>query len=188
MPAMPPPARVSDNGPPSVVVGVPSDATSRGGEMPAASAGAGGADTSAAAAHGTGGGSTAPGHGAAGDRGAGLGLGARGGSALALAVPGDGGGDGAADAIYDELRQRLQAALVYPPRARPRRLTGVVEVELEIQPSGAITRVVVAVSSSHPLLDDAAVDTVRGLGQVPFPPSIRPRVLRVRLPVEFAFH
>jgi len=55
------------------------------------------------------------------------------------------------------------------------------------QPSGAITRVVVAVSSSHPLLDDAAVDTVRALGRVSFPSSIRPRVLRVRLPVEFAF-
>jgi len=185
-PAVPPPARGSGSGPPSVVVGVPSDATSHGGEM-LASAGAGGTDTSAAGAHGTGSGSAAPGRGAAGDGGAGLGFGARGGSALALAVPGDGGGDGAADAIYHELRQRLQAALVYPPRARPRRLTGVVEVELEIQPSGAITRVVVAVSSSHPLLDAAAVDTVRGLGQVPFPPSIRPRVLRVRLPVEFAF-
>jgi TonB family protein len=182
-----PPARVSGSSPPSVVVGVQSDVPTRGGEMPEGSAGAGGAGASATVAHGPGGDSAAPGRGAADDRGTGLGFGARGGSTLVLAIPGDGGGDGAAEAIYNELRRRLQEALVYPPRARPRRLTGVVEVELEIQPSGAITRVVVAVSSSHPLLDDAAVDTVRALGRVSFPSSIRPRVLRVRLPVEFAF-
>jgi TonB family protein len=176
---------VSEDGPSTVAGDAERPAADRGGgEMPAASASAGGADRGAATAHGTGGGSASTGRGGADDRGAGLGLGPR---ALALAVPGDGGGDGTADAIYKELRRRVQAALVYPSRARLRRLAGTVEVDLEIQPSGEITRVSVAVSSSHLVLDDAAVDTVRGLGRVSFPPSIRPRVLRVRLPVEFAF-
>jgi protein TonB len=110
--------------------------------------------------------------------------GAREGTSVALALPG--AGDGAADALYAELRRRLEQALIYPPAARRRRLTGVVEVELEIQPSGAITRVALAASSSHRILDDAALDTVRALDRVPFPPGIRPRTLRVRLPVEFA--
>jgi periplasmic protein TonB len=114
------------------------------------------------------------------------GLGAREGSTPALGLPGHGGADAAADALYAELRRRLEQALIYPPAARRRRLTGVVEVELEIEPSGAITRVALAASSSHRILDDAALDTVRGLDRVPFPPGIRPRTLRVRLPVEFA--
>jgi TonB family protein len=40
-------------------------------------------------------------------------------------------------------------------------------------------------SSSHALLDDAALDAARGLPRVPFPPDVRPRALRVRLPVVF---
>jgi len=48
-----------------------------------------------------------------------------------------------------------------------------------------ISRVEVVASSSHRVLDDAALDTVRGVGRVPFPPNVRPRSLRVRLPVVF---
>ena len=59
------------------------------------------------------------------------------------------------------------------------------QLELEIQPTGVISRVEVVASSSHRVLDEAAVDTVRGVGRVPFPPNVRPRPLRVRLPVVF---
>jgi len=123
---------------------------------------------------------------AAGDD-AGLELGAGEGSALALAVPAERGGDGSEYAgYYAVLRRRVQEALAYPATARRRALTGTVQVELDIQPTGAITQVVLAVSSSHRVLDEAALEAVRGIERLPFPPDLRPRRLRVRLPVVFA--
>jgi TonB family protein len=60
-----------------------------------------------------------------------------------------------------------------------------VNVEIEVAPSGAIARAAVVGSSSHPILDDAALDAVRALPRVPFPAALRPRALRARLPVVF---
>jgi protein TonB len=118
--------------------------------------------------------------------GVGSGVGARQGSAVALAVPGDGGGDAAEYTGYFALlRSRLQEALRYPTAARRRGLTGTVHVDLEIAPTGAIGNVVLATSSSHRLLDEAALEAVRALERVPFPAGVRPRHLRVRLPVVF---
>ncbi len=114
--------------------------------------------------------------------------GAGAGPQLARRSPGSEGGDGA-PAVYAEylsrLRQRLHEALRYPPAARRRGLTGAVTIELTILPSGLIRDVSVVTSSSHPLLDDAAVETVRELRAQPFPASLPPRTLRVRLPVVF---
>jgi periplasmic protein TonB len=118
--------------------------------------------------------------------GAGPGLGARDGGVLALAVPGDGGGEAAEYREYGELvRRRIKELLTYPPSARRRGLSGTVEIEVEIESTGAIGGVRLAASSSHRVLDDAALDAVRGLRRVPFPPEVRPRALRVRLPVVF---
>ena len=131
---------------------------------------------------------TAPaGLGSATDGAAGPGLGARDGTALALAVPGGGGGGEAAEyaGYYALLRRRVFESLTYPPVARRRSLSGTVQLELEIQPTGVISRVEVVASSTHRVLDEAALDTVRGVGRVPFPPDVRPRPLRVRLPVVF---
>jgi TonB family protein len=118
--------------------------------------------------------------------GGGAGFGGRAGSALTLAVPGDGGGDAAEYAGYFALlRRRLAESLVYPAAARRRGLSGTVQIEVEIESNGAIGVVLVFASSSHRLLDDAALEAVRGLGRVHFPPDVRPRRLRVRLPVVF---
>ena len=59
------------------------------------------------------------------------------------------------------------------------------QIELAIEPTGAISEVLLAASSSHRLLDEAALEAVRGLERVPFPSGLRPRRLRVRLPVVF---
>lgn len=115
-------------------------------------------------------------------------LGVRDGAPLTLAVPGQGagGGDAAEYAAYLAfLRGRVLDSLTYPAVARRRGLTGTVQVDLDIQPTGVISRVVVVTSSSHRVLDEAAVEAVRGLGRVPFPSNVRPRLLRVRLPVVF---
>ncbi|HET9491697.1 MAG TPA: energy transducer TonB [Methylomirabilota bacterium] len=83
------------------------------------------------------------------------------------------------------LRQRIHEALRYPPAARRRGLTGAVTIELTVLPSGVISDVKVVHSSSHSLLDDAAVETVQELRAQRFPPNVPARPLRVRLPVVF---
>lgn len=54
-----------------------------------------------------------------------------------------------------------------------------------IQPSGAIEDVRVVESSSHTILDTAAVAAVRDLPAQPMPSDLPRRPLRVRLPVVF---
>jgi protein TonB len=83
------------------------------------------------------------------------------------------------------VRRRIAAALRYPPAARRRGLTGTVQIEMVIAASGVVTAADVVASSSHTLLDDAALETVKSLGRQPFPEHLRPRTLRVRLPVVF---
>jgi TonB family protein len=56
-------------------------------------------------------------------------------------------------------------------------------MEIVIQPTGAIGPVSLLRSSSHRILDEAAVDTIRRLPPLPFPAELPPRTLRVRLPV-----
>jgi protein TonB len=119
-------------------------------------------------------GSSTPGSGGAGG-GAGLGSG--------------GPTGGAAGAEYGSylagVRRRILDALRYPPPARSRGLAGTVYLEIFIKSDGAIGDVAVTSSSSHPLLDEAALEAVRSLSPQPFPKGLKPRPLRVRLPVVF---
>jgi protein TonB len=73
----------------------------------------------------------------------------------------------------------------YPESARRRSLTGTAHVQITLEPSGRIAEVELVRSSSHRALDDAALDGVRALRRIPFPPEVAPRALRVRLPVVF---
>jgi protein TonB len=104
---------------------------------------------------------------------------------LALA----GSGTGAPGAEYGpyltRLRQRVQVSLRYPAAARRRGLQGIVALEIVIRPDGTVDAVVLADSSAHGLLDEAALETVRRLAPEPFPAGVAPRLLRVRLPVVF---
>jgi TonB family protein len=54
-----------------------------------------------------------------------------------------------------------------------------------IGPDGKVAMAGVAESSSHRLLDEAALEAVRSVAPVPFPSGLPPRALRVRLPVVF---
>ncbi len=105
---------------------------------------------------------------------------------LALATPGSGGDAGVYAEYLAGLRRRIQESLSYPSMARRRGLAGTVQLEVEIAPTGAVVDVKVVGSSSHAVLDAAAVETVRDLRRVPFPSGVPPRRLRVRLPVVFA--
>jgi len=171
----------------------PSHSTIVGGSPSAGGAVSGSASPGPTAGGGSGAGSLAPGAGSAdGGRGTGEGVSASGGAGagtggpLALAVPGEGGGEGAEYAAYLALvRRRIHELLTYPSVARHRGVSGTVHIEVEIAATGAVGRVSLAASSSHRVLDDAALDAARGVRHVPFPPNVRPRPLRVRLPVVF---
>jgi protein TonB len=165
-PAAPAPPRESDAGAPAPVTALVASGET-GGVARSGSAGAvGGAPASAG-----------------GPPAAGAGAGRGGEGMLALAVPGDGGG--AYGAYLALLRRRVQESLTYPAAARRRGLSGTVHLEITLEATGAIGPVALVRSSSHALLDDAALEAVRGLGRVPFPPEVRPRALRVRLPIVF---
>jgi protein TonB len=114
---------------------------------------------------------------------------AGGGGAVGAAAVGPGGGDGGIRAEFGpylvRFRQRIQDALHYPPTARRRGLGGTVHLEIDLLPSGRVASVVVRSSSSHEVLDEAALETVRRLAPDPFPPALPPRPLRIRLPIVF---
>ena len=118
------------------------------------------------------------------DRGSGAGPG----SSVALAAPGA-GGSGAPPAEYGaylrQFRQRVQESLVYPLAARRRSLTGTVQIEILIEPSGAVGGVKLVESSSHGILDAAVLESVKQLPPLPFPPHLVPRTIRARLPIVF---
>ena len=86
--------------------------------------------------------------------------------------------------LMDTLGCGLEA-LTYPAAARRRGMSGTVHLDISVEPTGRIADVLVVRSSSHELLDAAAVDAVRRLRHVPFPAGVRPRPVRVRLPVVF---
>ena len=100
---------------------------------------------------------------------------------------GDGAGGGASEygPYLAQWRRRIHENLRYPLAARRRSLTGTVQLDIVIQPNGAVVKVEVAESSSYGLLDEAAVEAVRGLSPLPFPAHLAPRPLRARLPVVF---
>jgi TonB family protein len=95
------------------------------------------------------------------------GLAGSGGALLALAAPGEGRSSVPAEygPYLARFRQRLQEVLV--------------------EPSGQIRSVRLLSSSSHAVLDAAALDTVRGLAPLPLPEHLPRRPLKIRLPVVF---
>lgn len=109
------------------------------------------------------------------------------GSRFALAGPGTGRNEVPAEfgPYLAGFRQRIQELVVYPLAARRRGLAGRVEIEVILEPSGRVRDVTVAASSSHSLLDEAALEAVRSLKPVPLPENLPRRPLRVRLPVVF---
>ncbi len=105
-----------------------------------------------------------------------------------LATPGS-GGSGAAPAEYGpylrQFRQRVQESLVYPLAARRQGLGGTVELHVWLEATGRVRDVQVARSSSHGVLDAAALETIRRLGPVPFPESLPRRPLLIRIPLVY---
>ena len=112
---------------------------------------------------------------------------------VAALPPGTGGAGGGLGAVVgseygpylEQIRQRIQETLRYPPSAVRRGVSGTVQLELSIATDGKISSVSVVTSSAHDSLDRAAVDTARSLPRVPFPRDVRAQPLRVLVPVVF---
>lgn len=125
----------------------------------------------------------------AGSRSTGEARGEGGGTGTTLALGTSGPGSGSIPAEYgpylQRFRQHVQEALVYPFAARRQGLRGSVELDVWLDPTGRVRDVKVARSSSHGLLDDAALETVRHLEPLPFPGSLPRRALLIRLPLVF---
>jgi protein TonB len=66
------------------------------------------------------------------------------------------------------IRERIQAALVYPPLARLRRLEGMARVQFEIGADGRPGELAVAGSTGHAILDRAALAAVEAAAPLPW--------------------
>lgn len=108
-----------------------------------------------------------------------------GGASLVASTGGPGTGSAEYGAYLAQWRRRIHENLRYPLAARRRSLTGTVQLDIVIHPNGVVASVQIAESSSHGLLDEAAMEAVRGLSPLPFPSHLVPRPLRARLPVVF---
>jgi protein TonB len=122
--------------------------------------------------------------------GTGAGTGASGAGApttLAARAPGAGGSGVAAEygPYLARFRERVQQGLRYPLAARRQGLSGTVEIDVTIDADGRVRAAEVVASSSHSVLDEAATDAVKRVGQVALPENLPRRALRVRLPLVF---
>jgi len=186
-PPVPAPSPAEPAVPPALVI-VPQPAPAAtpvpppGSSMTSAPADGGGQASEGAVAAGPGGGTGPPTRGDA-DRGSGGGPGAP----LALATPGTGGPGAAPEygPYLRQFRQRVQERLIYPLAARRQGLGGTVELHVWLETTGRVRDVQVARSSSHSVLDDAAVETIRRVGPVPFPESLPRRPLLIRIPLVY---
>ena len=66
------------------------------------------------------------------------------------------------------IRERIQAAVVYPPLARLRRLEGVAQVRFSIAVDGNPQDLSVAGSTGHAILDRAALAAVEAAAPLPW--------------------
>jgi protein TonB len=64
-------------------------------------------------------------------------------------------------------------------------LKGTVELYVRLEADGRVSDVRVVRSSSHEILDQAALETIRRVGPLPFPESLPRRPLLIRIPLVF---
>ena len=99
--------------------------------------------------------------------------------AAVLGVDGVPAGPSVAERL-EEIRARLQAALVYPPLARRRGLEGTSRIQFVIGPDGRARDVSTSASSGYPVLDRAAERCAADAGELP-------RLLgRLEVPIRFS--
>lgn len=71
------------------------------------------------------------------------------------------------EARIERIRERVQAAVVYPARARERGLEGMARIQFRVAPSGRAAEVITLESSGSGLLDAAAEQAARDARELP---------------------
>jgi len=82
-----------------------------------------------------------------------------------------------------EISNRINRVKKYPEAARMNEQEGVVEVMLEVAPSGEVLRSEIKKSSTFDSLDHAALSAIQGIGTLPPFPASKP--IQLRVPIQF---
>lgn len=166
---------------PVISTPAPPTAITRAQPSPSAAA-TSGAKAPGATTGGSGSGSAGIGGGRGGGSGGGVGPGQGRGSG-----PGSGSGSGSALQSYLRLvRQLLEKHKDYPSLARQRQIQGIVMVRFTIHAGGQVGSFQISRSSGHDLLDEAAQNTIRRVGQFPpLPLDLNRQNLTVEVPLAF---
>ena len=110
-------------------------------------------------------------------------------SAQAGSGPGSGAGAGVGQGVSAEVLARplyeRNPPPLYPRLARRMGKQGVVLLEVFVSVSGMVEEVKVATGSGYEILDEAALDAVRGWRFAPGLRNGQPAAMRVRVPVRF---
>ncbi len=98
-------------------------------------------------------------------------------------VPGSrsGSGRGGMD-WFRLLREKIERAKQYPPRARRWGMEGTAEVQFRIARDGSVQEVTVVKSSGFPILDRATVETLKRAAPLPVIPGT------IRIPISYRLH
>lgn len=89
-------------------------------------------------------------------------------------------------AYQRRLLDHIRPFQAYPEEGSKRRLSGTVQVGFVLRRDGTVEDLWVETSSGHPVLDVAALDTIRRAEPLPHIPTGLPETVSVLLPVAFA--
>jgi protein TonB len=82
---------------------------------------------------------------------------------------------------YTYIQRRIRDRLVYPSPARRAGIQGTAELAFTIHEDGHVSAVTIQKSSGYPILDEAAIETVRAAAPFPRPPA----PARLAIPIAF---
>lgn len=89
----------------------------------------------------------------------------------------------------DGLRSWIERHKTYPRQAQRLGISGQVVVMLEVDHRGFFQNLTLSESSTHAILDEAALSLLRGIGSYrPFPDYLKQSKIRVRLPIQYVLN
>ena len=87
--------------------------------------------------------------------------------------------------VMARVREHVQQGVAYPPEALANRCEGIVRIAVVYGWAGEIKDIAVRSSSGHPLLDQAALDIVRGMALPQAPDALRGTEFDITFPISF---